>query len=168
MSKYIYCGLIVVTSFSFLIVPTFSSQDLLKVYPLQNVCDSENSEEKILTKFTEDEIWEKCQGFKFAQITETCGSNRRGKISCCNGISENSTETNFVQISKRPNLVNLCPDSLWDSTFGAFEDRGNLNELSTLYINDNYSSNGLYQTHDYFGCIHKDVALKYESTGNKV
>lgn len=134
---------------------------------MQNVCDSENSEEKTLTKFTEEEIWGKCQGFKFAQITETCGSNRRGKISCCNSISENSTETNFVHISKRPNLVNLCPDSLWDSTFGAFEDRG-LNELSTLYINDNYSSNGLYQTHHYFGCIHKDVALKYESTGNKV
>ena len=165
LSKYMYCGLLVVTSFSFLIVPTFSSQDLLKVYPLQNVCDSGNSKEKTLTKFTEEEIWEKCQGFKFAQITETCGSNRRGKISCCNGISENSTETNFVQISKRPNLVNLCPDSLWDSTFGAFEDRGNLNELSTLYINDAYN---LIQAHDYFGCIHKDVALKYESTGNKV
>ena len=64
--------------------------------------------------------------------------------------------------------MNLCPDSWWDSTFGAFEDRGNLNELSTLYINDTYNSSDLYQTHDYFGCIHKDVALKYESTGNKV
>ena len=73
--------------------------------------------------------------------------------------------------------MNLCPDSLWDSTFGAFEDRGNLNQLSTLYINDTYDSNipkywipytYLYLTHNYFGCIHKDVALKYESTGNKV
>jgi hypothetical protein len=135
---------------------------------LQNVCDSENSEEKTLTKFTEEEIWGKCQGFKFAQITETCGSNRRGKILCCNSISENSTETNFVQISKRPNLVNLCPDSLWDSTFGAFEDRGNLNELSTLYINDLLPYTYLHRTHDYFGCIHKEVALKYESKGNKV
>ena len=63
---------------------------------MQNVCDSENSEEKTLTKFTEEEIWEKCHGFKFAQITETCGSNRRGKILCCNEISENSTGKSFL------------------------------------------------------------------------
>ena len=53
--------------------------------------------------------------------------------------------------------------SPWDATFGALEDRGSQSKVSTLYINDTLLSNDLYLTHDYFGCIHKDVALKHQN-----
>ena len=38
-----------------------------------------------------------------------------------------------------------------------------MNDVSTLYINDVYDSDSLYLTHDYFGCVHKDVVLKHQN-----
>ena len=38
-----------------------------------------------------------------------------------------------------------------------------MTDVSTLYINDTLDSDSLYLTHDYFGCIHKDVVLKHQN-----
>ena len=133
-------GLILVSSLSILVVQA-SAQDLLKVYPyhgvLGYVCGS-TSDSYNLTKFTEEEIWEKCKNHKYAEITEIC-KNGRGKVSCCDVISDGNTATNFVHISTKPNFEKLCSQSPWTgATFGAFTDRSNLT-LYTLYINDRYT-----------------------------
>ena len=157
MNSSVHVISLLVSSLSILVVQATIQQDrLLKLYPYQNVCDLESSSyQTTLTKFTEKEIKEKCQNYKYAQITETCG-----QVSCCNVISDENTDTDYISVSTQPNLVQLCPDSLWsDATFGAFND-GKNDSVSTLYILDD----PLYQTHDYFGCVSKNVALKYSET----
>ena len=120
-----------------ILVSNISAQTFLKVYPYQNVCVSDNSNTYELTKFTKDEILEKCKNSNFAQITESC-ENGRGKVLCCDEISSETTVTNFVQISTKPNFEEMCEESLWtDKTYGAFTDRRN-SSLSTLYINDKH------------------------------
>ena len=136
--------------------PEFSD-NVNKVYPTLEFCSNDTTKIAKVTKFTDYDIISACRGYKFAEIRESCGD-----ILCCNDMDITNPE-DHIPLGLAPNLENLCfiTDSLSTApSFGAFSDRYD-RDLNTLYILEEAE---LYNTHDYFGCVHMDIIKKANSS----
>ena len=123
-------------------VDSIHEKHMNRVYPIQKFCP-DDSNAQYIKDYTEKEISQACNGFKYAEITGNCG-----QIFCCNNMTKDiSFEYNVL--SQNPKLEKLCSSS-FRATFGSFEDQNGY-PLSTLFI---LTQHDLFNTHQYYGCLH--------------